>query len=168
SRDACRQRRVIDGAAEHRRIGRKHELAAVGIARGDDAEFEHVANRIPATAFTLRRRQLYAPRHEQDARLHALVTRSTSLRTPTAYCSGLCSHSSALSLAASASRSCSARSESTRTSAAASASGSSGGTSTPLTPSVTRSGMPPVRVATTGRPRQNASITIRGSPSERD
>ena len=60
------------------------------------------------------------------------------------------------------------RSASTRTSASASACGSPGSTSRPLTPSSTRSGMPPTPAPTTGRPRRSASITTRPSPSERD
>ena len=44
-----------------------------------------------------------------------------------------------------------------RPSAAASASGSSGGTTRPVTPSITSSGSPPRSVVTTGRPAANAS-----------
>ena len=45
---------------------------------------------------------------------------------------------------------------------------SPGSTSRPLTPSSTRSGIPPTRVPTTGRARQNASTMTRPIPSERD
>ena len=45
---------------------------------------------------------------------------------------------------------------------------SPGSTSTPLPPSWTRSGMPPTRLPTTGRPRQKASTITRPIPSDRD
>ena len=56
------------------------------------------------------------------------------------------------------------RSERMRTSASASARASPGGTSRPLAPSSTMSGMPPARLPTTGLPRANASIATRGEP----
>ena len=49
--------------------------------------------------------------------------------------------------------------------ACASASSSPGGTSRPLTPSVTSSGMPDSRLATTGRPLAIASMRTTGMPS---
>ncbi len=53
-------------------------------------------------------------------------------------------------------------------SASANAPASSGGTSSPVSPSETTSGIPPTRLPTTARPRHAASITTRPIPSERD
>ena len=48
------------------------------------------------------------------------------------------------------------------------AAGSPGGTRAPVTPSSTRSGTPPTRVAATGRPAAIASISETGEPSLRE
>src|SRR5581483_4452669 len=66
---------------------------------------------------------------------------------------------------AAASRARSPASRCTRSSASTSASGSSGSTSSPLTPSSTISGMPEIRVVTTGRPAAIASTITLGIPS---
>ena len=60
------------------------------------------------------------------------------------------------------------RSSSTRVEAGVSASTSPGGSRMPSRPSVTMSGIPPAFVATTVRPRANASSTTRPSPSGHD
>jgi hypothetical protein len=61
--------------------------------------------------------------------------------------------------AADAIRAAAAGSARTRLIAVASAAGSRGATSTPFTPSFTRSAVPPTRVATTGRPAAIASMS---------
>src|SRR5581483_7185542 len=96
------------------------------------------------------------------------MTLPTSARSRSANCSGVWFHSGKQAWAAAPSRSARARSLRTWTSASARASVSSGSTRRPCSPSSTRSRMPPARLATTPRPRANASITTRPRPSYRD
>ena len=85
-----------------------------------------------------------------------------------AYCAGVASHGSTAPRAVAPRRSARPGSVTRRSIAAASSVASPGSTSRPSTPSSTRSGIPPVRLPTTPRPRQKASITTRPSPSDRE
>src|SRR6266516_2894838 len=74
-RDAERQRREERWTVERRQLPGQMERAVASAAAGKHAVVDLGADRVPLARQARRQRQLDAPRHEQDARLHVTAIR---------------------------------------------------------------------------------------------